>query len=80
MAKYSVHAFCDECGGVHPTGIALSLDDGPADKSSIGDAYAGQDLPTSLATVTENRFPCPETKQLTSQKDNQQVFLVPVGG
>jgi hypothetical protein len=46
MAKYSVYFFCDECAQVHPLGIALELDDGPPDKASIGDTYAGRELPS----------------------------------
>ena len=78
MAKYSVHFFCDECGQVHPLGIAIILNDGPVSKASIGDTYAGKDLPSQIATLTGNMTTCPVTKKLTSQKDNNQVFLVPV--
>jgi hypothetical protein len=45
MAKYSVYFFCDECAKVHPLGIAIELDDGAPDKASIGDTYAGRELP-----------------------------------
>ena len=79
MAMYSVYAFCDECGKVHPTGIAIGLDDGPPAKESIGNTYAGKELPESIATLTDNKFMCPEEHKLTFQKDNNQVFLVPVG-
>ncbi len=78
MAKYSVHFFCDECSQVHPLGIAISLDDGPASRASIGDTYAGKDLPPQIATLIGNKTICPVTKKLTSQKDNNQVFLVPI--
>jgi len=78
MATYSVYAFCDSCGEVHPMGISIGLADGPSKKESIGDAYSGKDLPTSIATMTSNKFQCPKTGQLTNQKDNNQVFLVPI--
>ncbi len=79
MAQYSVHFFCDECGEVHPLGVSISLDDGPADKASIGNTYAGKELPTSVATMIGNKTTCPNTGVLTSQADNDQVFLVPIG-
>ena len=79
MAIYSVHFFCDECSEVHPLGISISLNDGPVDESSIGDAYAGKELPTSIATLSGNMTNCPTTGRMTSQKDNNQVFLVPIG-
>ncbi len=79
MAKYSVYFFCDECSQVHPMGIGLTLDDGPTKKESIGNTYAGKELPTQVATLSNNKVSCPNTGRLTSQKDNNQVFLVPVG-
>ncbi len=78
MAKYAVHFFCDECSQTHPLGISIGLDDGPSDKASIGDTYSGKELPTQVATLTNNKTNCPVTGKLTSQADNYQVFLVPV--
>ena len=78
MAQYSVHFFCDECGDVHPLGISIELGDGPATKESIGNTYAGKALPTQVATLTGNKTNCPNTGKLTSQKDNNQIFLVPI--
>lgn len=78
MATYSVHFFCDECSDVHPFGYSLSLDDGPAEKASIGDTYRGRDLPLQIALLSNNRVTCPKTGRLTSQKDNNQVYLVPI--
>lgn len=78
MAQYSVYFFCDECSQVHPLGIAISLADGPAKKESIGDLYAGKELPQQIATLLGNKTICPNTRKMTSQKDNKQVFLVPV--
>jgi hypothetical protein len=61
-------------------GISIVLDDGPPTKASIGDTYAGQDLPPLVATLRNNRFMCPNKNKLTTQKDNDQVFLVPISG
>lgn len=79
MASYSVHFFCNECSQVHPLGINISLDDGPVDKASIGDTYAGRDLPPQIAKLEGNSTICPNTGKLTSQENNDQVFLVPIG-
>ncbi len=79
MATYSVHFFCDECSETHPLGISIELDDGPAKKESINNAYAGKELDPSIAMITGNMTTCPNTGKLTSQQDNNQVFLVPVG-
>ena len=77
MAKYSVYFFCDECSQVHPLGILIDLNDGPVKKESIGDTYAGKELPPQIVTLIGNMTNCPNTGKLTSQKDNNQVFLVP---
>ena len=78
MAEYAVYFFCDECSEVHPLGIGISLDDGPPDRASIGDTYRGRDLPPQIATLRGNMTICPNTGKMTSQADNEQVFLVPV--
>lgn len=79
MAKYSVHFFCDECSETHPMRIAIHLDDGPAEKDSIGNVYAGRELPPEVANLVGNKMTCPNTGKPTSQANNNQVFLVPVG-
>ena len=78
MATYSVHFFCNECSGVHPLGITVNINDGPAKAGSINDTYQGKELPPELATLTNNKTTCPITRKITSQKDNKQVFLVPI--
>jgi hypothetical protein len=79
MAKYSVYVFCDDCGDVHPMGISIQLDDGPPDKDSIGNTYAGRDLPPQVAQLKNNVTFCPKSGKQILQRDNNQVFLVPVG-
>lgn len=78
MAVYGVYFFCNECSDVHPLGISINLNDGPAKKESINDVYDGKELPKEIATLSNNKTICPKTRKLTSQKDNNQVFLVPV--
>jgi hypothetical protein len=79
MATYAVHFFCDECSGVHPLGISIGLDDGPADKTSINDVYQGKEIDPMIVNMQNNSTNCPVTGRMTSQKDNNQVFLVPTG-
>ena len=79
MATYSVYFFCDECGEVHPLGISINLNDGPTEKASIGDVYAGKEIDPNIVNMMGNSTICPNTKKMTSQKDNNQVFLVPTG-
>jgi len=78
MAKYSVYVFCDDCGDVHPMGISIELEDGPADKASIGDTYAGKELPPKIAQLLNNTTHCPKSGKPILQRNNDQVFLVPI--
>jgi len=79
MAQYSVHIFCDACGNTHPMGVSVELADGPAARASLGDAYAGRDLPSQVMMMIGNWTRCPVTGQMIRQTNNDQVFLVPVG-
>jgi hypothetical protein len=78
MALNNVYVFCNDCADVHPMGISIQLDDGPPRKESIGNLYAGRPLPPEIATLSQNRVQCPNTGRPFVQKDNHQVFLVPV--
>ena len=77
MAQYGVYVFCDDCGDAHPMGISIGLDDGPAEKASVGDSYKGRDLPPSEATLINNTTVCPKTGNEILQRNNDQIFLVP---
>ena len=78
MANYTVHIFCDQCFGTHPMGIKIGLDDGPVDRGSIGDTYAGKPLPQEVANLINNYTTCPRTGKLIQQRKNHQVFIVAV--
>ncbi len=58
--------------------ISFDMDDGPVAKESIGNLYAGEKLPHNIATVRNSHYRCPNTKKMTIQEDNYQVFLAPV--
>ena len=77
MARYDIYAFCD-CGDVHPMRITVDLADGPAEKKSIGDTYHGKEVPQELIRLHNNSVQCPKTGNLFFQKDNNQLFLVPI--
>ncbi len=77
MALYEVQVFCNICGEVHRMGLGFELDDGPSKRESIGDTYAGKELPPKIASLINNQMECPNTKKMFTQQDNKQVFLVP---
>jgi hypothetical protein len=76
-AEYSVLVSCNKCGGLHDLGISVVMEDGPADRQSVGDLYEGKTLPKSLADFTSRSITCPKTGKQSIQKNNQQIFLVP---
>jgi hypothetical protein len=53
MPRYTIFVFCDHCGDVHAMGISVRLDDGPIEKKSIGDTYAGCALPPQVAKLDQ---------------------------
>jgi hypothetical protein len=77
QAQYRVVVSCNKCGGEHEMGIPVVLDDGPSSKQSIGARYKGKSLPKSLADLTNHSVTCPRTGRQSTQKNNEQIFLVP---
>jgi hypothetical protein len=80
VTKYDVYAFCRDCNACHPIGIQVPLNDGPRQVQSIGNAYAGKEVPWHVAMLVNNCVRCPNGGHLFVQKDNKQIFLVPVRG
>jgi hypothetical protein len=76
-AQYSIVVSCNRCAGVHETGISITMENGPANKQSIGDLYNGKSLPKVLANLTQNSVTCPKTGRQSNQKNHHQIFLVP---
>jgi hypothetical protein len=76
VARYSIVALCNKCGGMHDMAVTVILNDGPVEKQSIGDLYDGKTLPKNLADLTSRSVSCPKTGRQSIQKDNHQIFLV----
>ncbi len=77
MPQFKIHFFCNECGQTHPLPMRLELDKVLIMNESIGDVYAGEELPSNIASIINTKTVCPNTKKWTIQKDNNQIFLVP---
>jgi len=75
---YEIHVGCNKCGDVHNLGITVILEDGPVAKQSIGVLYKEKSLPKNLAELVNNSVSCPNTGRQSTQKNHQQIFLVPV--
>jgi hypothetical protein len=77
-AQYSIFVFCNKCAGVHEAGISITIEDGPVNRKSIGEFYAGKSPPRTLANLSNESFSCPLTGRQFIQKDTKQIFLVPL--
>jgi hypothetical protein len=62
---------------MHDMGATILLKDGPIEKQSIGQVYKDRNLPEILAKLSSKNATCPATGRGFTQKDNQQIFLVP---
>jgi len=74
---YEVHVGCNKCGDVHNMGITVVVENGPATKQNISALYQEKSLPKNLADLANNSISCPKTGRQSTQKNNQQIFLVP---
>jgi hypothetical protein len=78
MPQYSIYVSCNQCGGEHPMGVGIHLDQGPEDRQSIGDVYQGEPLPPQVSAIAGHKCLCLRTGKLFTQEDSKRVFLVPV--
>jgi hypothetical protein len=72
---YNVCAVCNACGDLHTTGITISLNEGPASKQSIEDAFASKDPPPNIAELKEKRVHCPKIGRQYAQSVGQREEL-----
>jgi predicted Fe-S protein YdhL (DUF1289 family) len=77
MAQYRILVFCTGCGRTHPARTAL-LDDGPAEKTTVAEAYKNKPLPLELAKLLKKDILCPELAISVMLSDADNVYLVPV--
>lgn len=78
MTKYDIYVFCNDCSDCHNMGIQVLLNDGPTEIQSIENLYAGKKVPSHIGMFMNNYVRCLYTGRLFAQKNNKQIFLVPV--
>jgi hypothetical protein len=74
---YEVHVTCNKCSALHDTGITMLLNDGPRVKQSLYAFYDGKTIPKNLTDLVNNSISCPKTGRQSTQKNTDQIFLVP---
>jgi hypothetical protein len=78
MADYDVYVFCNECNDVHSAELRIELQYGPIDKQRVSDVYSGREPPAVIKMLKNSYYQCSKTGKTFFQKDQKQVFLVPV--
>jgi hypothetical protein len=58
--------------------MRLELQYGPVDKQSVSDVYSGGEPPAIIEMLKNSYYQCSKTGKAFFQKDQNQVFLVPV--
>jgi len=77
MPQYDLYVSCTECNNVHPMGISIHLESGPADQESLDDAYGENLLPPQVQAVDGHKTLCLKTGKRFVQKDPKRIFLKP---
>jgi len=77
MSQYEIYVRCTECNAEHPMRVRINLEDGPPDKQSVSDAYAGKIQPPQLQAVKGHKVLCLKTGRTFIQSNLGDVFLVP---
>lgn len=78
MPQYDVYVSCSECGVVHPMGVRVYLEHGPAGEQSIGETYKGAPLPPQISAIERRKVLCLKTGKLIVQENLDQIFLLPI--
>ena len=74
--RYMIYVVCKECSELHPTGVVIYRDEEISQTESVGQVFAGREMPAEIVMVMGNQFQCPKTGKFFLQADYRQVFLV----
>ena len=77
MPQYEIYVVCKECGAEHPMRIRVFLNDGPAEKRSVAEAYGENVRPPQIHAVDGHKALCLRTGKTFVQDDSNRIFLVP---
>ncbi|MGD0308611.1 MAG: hypothetical protein ABSC02_04910 [Acidobacteriota bacterium] len=80
MARYMIHAFCDDCSVTHSMGVSVVLNDGPPEKTCVATLFAGRAVPPNLGIMLRNGVKCPKTGRIFQQTDNNKIYISPTPG
>jgi hypothetical protein len=78
MAQYRILVFCTGCGRTHLARATVLLDDGPAEKTTVANAYKDKPLPLELSKLFKKDILCPELAKSVTLEDADKVYLVPI--
>jgi hypothetical protein len=78
MGQYRILVFCIGCGRTHPARTTFSVDDGPAEKTTVADAYKDKPLPLELTKLLKKDILCPELAKPVTLENADNVYLIPI--
>ena len=78
MGQYRILVFCTGCGRTHPARATFSVDDGPAEKTTVADAYKDKPLPLELTKLLKKDILCPELATPVTLENADNVYLIPI--
>ena len=78
MGQYRILVFCKDCGRPHPMKGTVLLDDGPAEKTTIAEAYKNKPPPLEIVKILKKDILCPELAISVTLEDPNKVYLVPI--
>jgi hypothetical protein len=78
MGQYRILIVCTGCGRTHPARATFSVDDGPAEKTTVADAYKDKPLPLELTKLLKKDILCPELATPVMLENADNVYLIPI--
>ena len=58
-------------------GMVFRMEEGPVVEQSLSAAYEGKPLPPQAMAIEAHKTLCPKTGKSFTQKNHDQIFLVP---
>jgi hypothetical protein len=62
----------------HPARATFSVDDGPAEKTTVADAYKDKALPLELTKLLKKDILCQELATPVTLENADNVYLIPI--
>ena len=75
MPQYDIYVSCKECDGIHPMGIGVYLNVGPAYEDSVSETYSAKAVPPQILAIQRHKTLCLKTGKWFVQENFYNIFL-----